>query len=121
MQFLVKHVGYKPDSSQKNTVFLIEDRWDDWFRFETMYDLVYIDNYGKLKGIGKVKIAEVRMASDQRRPNIPTEFELLNENFYSLTIRLDCENLNRLGENIRKEILRSLNDIALDTNLFESM
>lgn len=122
MQFLVKHVGYKPDSSQKNTVFLIEDRWDDWFRFETMYDLVYIDNYGKLKGIGKVKIAEVRMASDQRRPNIPTEFELLNENFYSLgQSDYYYENLNRLGENIRKEILRSLNDIALDTNLFEKV
>ncbi|CAK7082508.1 AAA family ATPase [Tissierella sp.] len=122
MRFLVKHVGYNPDSSQKNIMFLIEDRWDDWFRYETMYDLGYVDEYGEYKYIGKIKIAEIEMESDQRRPNIPNEFELLDKNFYSLgQSDYYYENLNRLGEKIRKEVLQSLNDIALDIDLFEEV
>lgn len=122
MRFLVKHVGYNPDISQKNIMFLIEDRWDDWFRYETMYDLGYVDEYGEYKYIGKIKIAEIEMESDQRRPNIPNEFELLDKRFYSLgQSDYYYENLNRLGEKLRKEILQNLNDIALDTDLFEEV
>lgn len=50
MRFLVKQVRYIPSSSQRNTMFLIEDKWDDWFKYETMYDLRYINGYGENLG-----------------------------------------------------------------------
>lgn len=122
MRFSVKEVNYNPDVSQKNALFLIEDKWDDWFKYETMYDLIYIDGYGECERIGKVKIAEIGMESDQRRPNIPNEFEGLDKKFYSLgQSDYYYENLNRLGEKLRQEILQSLNDIALDIELFEEV
>lgn len=122
MKFRVKSVNYKPDSTQRNTMFLIEDKWDDWFNYETMYDLEYIDEYGEHKYIGKIKIGEKVMKSEQRRPKIPNEFEYLNEKFFSLgQTDYYYENLNKLGEEIRQDVLKSLNDIALDTDLFEEV
>lgn len=122
MKFVVKHVGYKPSSSQKNTMFLIEDKWDDWFKYETMYDLEYVDINGEYRYIGKVKIAEMKMSSNQRRPDIPEEFKELDDNFYSLgQSDYFYENLNKLGVEIREEVLICLNDIALDLDLFEKV
>lgn len=115
-------MNYEPNSTQRNTMFLIEDKWDDWFRYKTMYDLEYIDEYGEHKYIGKIKIGEKTMKLDQIRANIPDEFQYLDETFYSLgQTDYYYENLNRLGEEIRKDVLQSLNDIALDTELFEEV
>lgn len=122
MNFVVKNVNYEPSSLQKNTMFLIEDKWDDWFMYETMYDLEYVDKHGERNRIGKIKIAEKQMKSNQRRPNIPDEFEYLGDEFYSLgQSDYYYENLNRLGVTIREYVLESLNDIALDINLFEEV
>lgn len=45
-------------SRRKNTVYLLNDAWDDWFRYETQYRVEYIDLNGESKKIGFVKIAE---------------------------------------------------------------
>lgn len=40
------------------TVFLIEDMWDDWGKYRTMFDLVVCDHLGQRHNIGSVKIGQ---------------------------------------------------------------
>ncbi len=67
-----------------NKVFLLTDGWDDWFTYSTMYVVFYFDKAGEKHRIGEVKIGEFEMVADQRRPNIPDEFNELEEKFFSL-------------------------------------
>jgi len=60
------------------------------------------------------------MEEKQRRPAIPGEFESLGENFFSLGQDDSYyEELNKLGSEIRDEVLRALCDIALNQELFQ--
>ncbi|EPB8165920.1 MAG: AAA family ATPase [Clostridium perfringens] len=106
----------------RGVAYLIEDQWDDWFKYSTMYTLNIMDDNGELHHIGKVKIGEYSMGCDQRRPNILNEFHRLGEKFFSLG-QSDSyyENLNNLGKSTREAVLRALNDIALDETIFENV
>ena len=68
--------------TRKNTVYLINDKWDDWFTYETQYVAYYVDNGGICQRIGFVKIAE--MDQTERRAHLPEQFESLDEKFFSL-------------------------------------
>ncbi len=80
---VIPHGGRLP-KNVKSTVVLLTDGWDDWFKYSTMYNVFYYDEEGKQHRIGDVKIGEFGMARDQRRPNIPEEFESLDDAFFSL-------------------------------------
>ena len=41
--------------------FLIEQDWDDWFEFSTLYSLVVFDGTGNRREIGNVKIGQFQM------------------------------------------------------------
>src|SRR5689334_21870093 len=59
------------------------------------------------------------MADDQRRPEIPDDFDDLDERFFSLgEDESYYGDLNRLGSAIRDRILRALRDVSLDQALF---
>lgn len=104
---------------EANCVYLVTDDWDDWFEFSTMYTLVYVDSDSDKHTIGSTKIGQFNMVKDQRRPNIPETFEKLDENFFSVGQDDSFyERLNDLGEDIRNAILLSLNDIALDEDMY---
>ncbi|MEU7779188.1 AAA family ATPase [Micromonospora parva] len=99
--------------------FLVHDNWDDWFRFETMYLLLVRDEAGELTRIGEVKIGQFGMGSDQRSPALPDSFDRLDENFFSVgQDGTYYEQLNRLGEHVRAEVLTALHDIAADEDLY---
>ena len=105
---------------RKNTVYLLNDAWDDWFRYETQYRVEYIDLNGESKKIGFVKIAEKNQIN--RRVNLPQKFERLDDNFFSLGASEDYymvlkDNLSEYRENI----LTALNDIAYNLKLYESV
>lgn len=104
----------------KSNVFaLITDNWDDWFTYQTMYTLVFINNSHNVMNIGSVKIGELNL--DKGKPNIPTNFKKLNDNFFSLGQISDYyTNLTKLGDDVRDEVLKSLNDIAFDNNLYST-
>lgn len=111
--------GVRIPADAKNKAFLLTDNWDDWFKFNTMYVLIYFDQVGESTRIGEVKIGEFAMEKDQRRPNIPTEFNHLDEAFFSLGQDVEYyETLNRLGNVVRDRILAGLNDVARDQALF---
>jgi predicted ATPase len=118
--FRVKDKGYTPDATQVNVSYLILDYWNDWWEFKTMYDLVYVDNAGGIKYIGSVKIGEFSMATGQERPNLPEAFFQLDGSFFSLgQSDYYYENLNKISAQVRNEILKGLNDIALSEEIFE--
>ncbi len=103
-----------------NIVILLEDRWDDWFKFSTMYNVIYYDSEGSSQRIGEVKIGQFGMASGQRSPNISDEFEELNDEFFSLGQDDSYyQVLNDLGDDFRDEFLTALRDVARDEDLFE--
>jgi conserved hypothetical protein len=103
----------------RSQAFLLTDNWDDWFEFNTQYVLIIFDDCGRRHLIGEVKVGQFRMKKEQRRPNIPEEFESLGEEFFSLGQDDSYyENLNNLGEVNRNIILLALRDVALDRELF---
>ncbi|WP_291454672.1 AAA family ATPase [Abiotrophia sp. HMSC24B09] len=122
MKFFVRDRYFKRSNDITNVFYLIEDNWDDWGKYSTMYDLVYISPENEEKYIGKVKIGEKNMGSTQRRPNIPLDFEELNKNFFSLgQSDYYYENLNKLKDKDELRVLKRLNDIAFDLQLFDDV
>lgn len=120
MLFKVLPARTAPSNPSCDTAYLITDNWDDWFEFITQYYLIYIDNEGNKHDIGNVKIGQFDMAKEQKRPPIPPEFESLNASFFSLgQDDTYYEHLKKFDEEISSNILSSLNDIALDSALFE--
>jgi predicted ATPase len=102
------------------TVCLRKGDWDDMFKYETFYDVFYYDEELNRSVIGGVKIAQFKMAAGQRSPNLPSDFESLSEEFFSLGQGEDYyENIKKLGDDLRKAILAGLNDVALDSSIWE--
>lgn len=120
MNFVVLPNGKSPPDRDQSTFFLLTDNWDDWFRFSTLYYLIFLDNTGVKHEIGNVKIGQFGMRADQRRPDLPENFEHLDENFFSLgQDESYYENLNNLDEGLRDIVLTALNDLAKNRILFE--
>ncbi|MCT4588904.1 MAG: ATP-binding protein [Carboxylicivirga sp.] len=104
---------------RKNCVFLTSSDWDDWFTYSTVYGVYYYDNEGIATQVGSVKIGQFNM-TNQRRPDLPNNFEILGELFFSLgQDDTYYETLNSLGVDLRDEILNALNDIALDEEIYK--
>lgn len=119
MIFQVLPAGNACPDERPNCAYLITDNWNDWFEFSTMYTLVYVDSDNTKNVIGSTKIGQFNMVKGQSRPDIPITFHKLDENFFSIGQDDSFyEQLNELGENIRDTILSSLNDIALDENIY---
>ncbi|WP_417529094.1 hypothetical protein [Marinomonas shanghaiensis] len=119
MKFKVLPAGTSCPTDKKNHAYLIADNWDDWFEFSTMYTLVYVDDDFTKNVIGSTKIGQFDMKRDQRRPSIPDSFNQLDNAFFSVGQDDSFyDELNKLGENIRSQILSALNDIALNENLY---
>lgn len=118
MQFKV--LNSLPDLCDSDIVYLINNKWDDWFEFETLYQLFYDDSSRQRHTIGYVKIGQINMQRDQRRASLPTIFSNLDENFFSLgQDESYYQILKDFDDEIGHKIMISLNDIAYDLELFE--
>ena len=103
-----------------SAAFLVEDNWDDWFKYSTMYTLFVFDEHGEKHRVGSVKIGQFDMKEKQRRSEIPQRFDELDDRFFSLGQDDSYyATLNDLGSEVRERILRGLRDIALDLSLFD--
>ncbi|MER6178598.1 AAA family ATPase [Streptosporangium sp. NPDC001681] len=100
--------------------YLITDNWDDWFKYNTQYDLAYQDEDGETVFVGQVKIGQFAMQEGQRQPDLPTEFQELDNRFFSLgQDNSYYQTLNEFGAELRDEVLRALRDVAYDQDLFQ--
>ena len=112
--------GSRLPAGAKDKAFLLTDNWDDWFKFSTMYVLFYYDAEGEQHRIGEVKIGQFGLTPEQRQPPIPTQFDALNDTFFSLgQDDTYYERANKFGEAIRQKFLKGLRDVAVDNDLFE--
>lgn len=124
MIFKVKEPGFDPstESPSEETVYIVKDNWNDWFDYKTLYRLVY-KNGDFTKEIGEVKIGQFGMEPDEKyyvSPGMEDNFEQLGTEFFSLGQDVSYyKNLNKLGEDIRFEILDKLRDVALKSEIFD--
>jgi len=103
-------------------IILFHVDWNDWWKYETLFGVYYFDIDGNSHKLGGIKIGQLSMQEGQKTPNIPQEFTELPPHFFSLGQDVDYyDNIKNLGDNIRENIHKSLNDIAFDENIFESV
>ncbi|MDO9161238.1 MAG: AAA family ATPase [Methylococcaceae bacterium] len=106
-----------PPASGCMLALLHEDNWDDWGKYSTMYYFRVFDANGELHDIGRLKIGQFRMNS--RRPEIPEKFTQLCDQFFSLGQDASFyQNLYALDYGLRGQVLRALNDVVNDQQLF---
>ena len=100
--------------------FLVEDGWDDWFKYSTMYYLWVFDEHGVKKDIGSIKIGQFNMKEGQRRAAIPLSFYDLDDQFFSLGQGGEYyENVMGLGGERSSNLLNSLRDIVINQDKLE--
>ena len=106
--------------NRKNCVVLIDDTWNDWNIFRTMFSLVYYNESGDCTPLGRTKIGQKGLQNG--RPEIPNNFTKLTDEYFSLGEGvLYYRELNNLSNSIKKEILIALNDIAYNTEKLEEI
>jgi predicted ATPase len=123
MKYTVLNTGeeYRMNTLRKKA-YLIEDQWEDSFRYSTMYDFYILNDIDKYTYIGSIKIGQADMDVGQRRPNIPREFDSLPNNFFSLgQSDYYYSRLNEIGTEERFDVLKELRDIASDLELFKQV
>lgn len=108
-----KIVDILPTTIEKETIYLVNSNWDDWFEFETVY-IVYFQR----THIGGIKIG--RKGQTERRAPLPSDFSSLPNDYFSLGTYIDYyTNLKKLE--FRENILIALRDIAYDIQLFDEV
>jgi hypothetical protein len=119
MRFQVVPNGSRTPRQGHDTGYLWTDNWDDWFEFSTLYVLTYFDANGVEHNLGGVKIGQFGMADEQRRPDLPTNFERLNDSFFSLGQDADYyEAIGKLDSESARTLLAALNDVVADEDLY---
>lgn len=104
---------------RNDIVILYHSNWDDWFTYSTLYSVEYYDKEGREFDLGSIKIGQFNMKEGQRIPNLPDIFDKLGNDFFSLGQDSSYyENINKLGDSFRKILLKALNDIAFNTELY---
>jgi hypothetical protein len=100
--------------------FLIKSAWDDWFEFETSFDLIVFDELGERHAFGRVKIGQFDMQKGQRSALIPEQFDILDERFFSLGQEDSYyEDLKNRSIPLRNQVLTGLKDVVQDLSLFD--
>lgn len=127
MFFTVLGIGGRVPAHARNQAFLSRDNWDDWGKYRTMFYLRVANADGIIHDVGSVKIGQVglRPASTtepgQRSPEIPDEFEVLDERFFSLGQGEDYYvTLNEHLPELKDKVLAGLRDVASNLDLFDA-
>lgn len=119
MNFKILDRNQSPSFNAKSKAYLIWDNWND-YSYLTLFGLIYVDEDSKKHKIGSVKIGYYGQKESERKLSIGDTFDNIGSDFFSLG-QSDSyyETLNDLGETIRDEILKALNDIAKYSEIYE--
>lgn len=100
------------------SVVLSKDNWDD-SGYRTLFKLFYFDENKKQHVIGEVKI--LHQGSKSTYSVLPRNFQSLSQEFCSLGQDIKYyEKLKELGEDVAHDILETLNDAAIDENIYKN-
>ncbi|SFC42029.1 AAA family ATPase [Bacillus sp. UNCCL81] len=118
MRFYVKDNFRTPVDAELPCVVLVTDKWNDNFRFETLFHFNYHDESGKHINIGRVKIYKKDVLITKHV--IKKNFIKLGHEYCSLGQDLEFyENINKLGSALSKELLLAINDVAINEEIRE--
>lgn len=128
MKFVViSSDGILPKSAT-STCFLRVDRWDDWRKFRTQFEVSVFDRNGVLHDLGYVKIGRAGLKPGPivepgvRAPELPEEFSQLPPGYFSLGQKENYyETLSTLDADERAAILMGLRDLAANPSALESV
>lgn len=103
---------------ERDTVYLHYDNWDD-YGFKTLFSARYIDKQGNECSLGAVQIGLVNMDEGRTFDHIPKSFVAIPEQYFSLGQDEDYyENIAKLGDEKRKQILVAMHDVAYNLEIF---
>jgi len=115
--FFIKNVSRRDPETAYPQMILVPDGWNDWWKFTTLYWMVFIDSEGERHDIGGIKIGQYQMETS--RPALPQTFTQLPSDFFSLGQDFSYyEAIKDLGDDLRDEIHSALNDIAFDEAIY---
>jgi len=109
-------------SEHKNKFILVPNDWNDYWNYQTLYTLYYIDNYGHNKKLGEVKIADsaLTFTIGRRRPNLLETFDKLDDNYFSIGQSKNYYlRINKLLDELPVNPLEALQDMAFDLEILE--
>jgi predicted ATPase len=121
MAFIFKKANYGDSSPTPvpNTGYLYVNDWDD-FGFKTMFFLTVFDSESKEHQIGNLKIGFSEQEEAWTEKEIPDDFEQLDSKFFSLGQDEEYyQNLYKLSEELRTNILSSLRDVVKNTDILK--
>ncbi|MCL1463681.1 AAA family ATPase [Argonema galeatum] len=100
---------------------LSASNWDD-YTYKTSFTLTIFDEQGNKHTIGNIKIGFIGQNGGWTQEQIPEQFEVLSENFYSLG--QDADYYRNIVENLSQEmavnVLTSLRDVVHDPNCLQA-
>lgn len=120
-----KSISLKFESS---SIYLVRDDWDDWGKFATMFNMIFIDKGNNKHYIGSIKIGQKGLKAGSppaehgktRSPFLEDRFEKLNENYFSIgQSQTYYEELSQFPDSFQKDIFDSLKDIVWNDKLIE--
>lgn len=99
---------------------LLDNNWDDWFKFETTFNLGVYKPDGIYLSLGEIKIGQKGLGGEKRRPEVPSQFDQgLGEQFFSLGQGESYyEAIRGLGPVLAEKIFKALRDCAFDNAIF---
>ena len=101
-----------------DVAYLLEENWNDYWTYETLYLLHCYDGEGNRFEIGYVKIGQFTW-KEQKRPALPREFVTLDQRFFSLGQEARYYGrIRRLGIDVADAVYKALNDIVADEPLY---
>lgn len=119
----------KEKSLPTNKAYLYRLNWNDWYKYETSFNLFFKNLEGKFIQIGEVKISSKGLEpstdlSDiqkgKRRVSLPSSFDELDEKYFSLGQNENYyELINTLPEEYKEKILIGLRDCAYDLSILK--
>ena len=96
-------------------ILLVKDKWNDWYTWVTQYFAVVILDDGRKYDVGSVKIARIGMSPQDPLTNLPSEFNFLDDNWFSMGQGENYyQTLESLGPQYRAWFLDALKDCAYD-------
>jgi ABC-type transport system involved in cytochrome c biogenesis ATPase subunit len=102
----------------QNECVLITDNWDD-FGYKTQFLLIYFDEDGIRKDLGKIKI--MRAGMKYGYVDIPDSFSKLTREYASIGQDQEYyENISSFPDDIRINVFKSLRDVIWDESIFSN-
>lgn len=118
MQLKFKKVGSaRGVDSERNTVYLGVNNWDD-YSYKTTFYAIFIDLSGNKHEIGDLKIGYLGQQHGWTEHEMPDEFTSLPEGYFSLGQSAEYYSRLRMLQNeFRNEFLASIRDVVYDDTL----